>query len=60
MENTINMTGERKLLNLTIDVSFKYYFISKGSKEMLADFLSVTLDLPLEEFAEIELLNPIL
>ena len=51
---------ETTLLDLTVDVSFKYYFTSQGSEEILAHFLSVALDLPLDEFSEIEVLNPIL
>ena len=51
---------DNKLLNLTVDISFKYYFTAHGSEEILAHFLSVALDLPLDEFSEIKVLNPTL
>ena len=51
---------ETTLLDLTVDISFKYFFTSSGSEEVLAHFLSVTLELPLDEFSKIKVLNPVL
>jgi len=39
---------KKELLNLTIDAVLKYYFTTEGSEEVLADFLSVAINIPLE------------
>ena len=51
---------ETTLLDLTVDISFKYFFTSSGSEEVLAQFVSAALEMNIDEFSEIETLNPVL
>ena len=50
--------GEKSLLPLKLDVVFKRVFGDRDTPEILADFLSAVLDMPVEDFDSLEIADP--
>ncbi|MDR1796204.1 MAG: Rpn family recombination-promoting nuclease/putative transposase [Clostridiales Family XIII bacterium] len=57
MENALGKIGD-KLLSLKWDYVFKQIMGDPASADALADFLSAALDMPFDDFAELEVVNP--
>ena len=53
-------SSEKPLLPLKLDVVFKRVFGDRNAPEILADFLSAALDMPVEDFDNLEISDPAL